>query len=259
MSSLERMDDDARRARRIANRFYFFSGEKNPVAVGRKRCVRSQKQPGVSARLKMARRMCVSKRRRAGPRAAWRSVAGSAPTRSDPGVIVPSAGGVRDARRAVGVVVAAGCAGEGGVSSAFASGNRCAVMRGKRAGSVVRALRSCASIVRTLACDEDVRFKTYLARRRVQRIAPRAPAGPCRETYARASSRSRPRQGQAGASHAPRLLRQTAVPFPAICGARSTVDSASLRNSRVARASLLTRAGACVGAKLWRVADGRRC
>ena len=143
--------------------------------------------------MKMARRVSRSDDA-SGPRAAWWSVAGNARTRSDPGVIVPSAGGVRDARRAVGVVVAAGCAGEGGVSSAFASGNRCAVMRGKRAGSVVRALRSCASIVRTLACDEDVRFKTYLARRRVQRIAPRAPAGPCRETYARASSRSRPRK-----------------------------------------------------------------
>ena len=253
----------ARRRRRAARRDlrsgFFFEWEKRRC-LRRRGVRRAYGRGGVSLvpRLKMARRVSRSDDA-SGPRAAWWSVAGNARTRSDPGVIVPSAGGVRDARRAVGVVVAAGCAGEGGVSSAFASGNRCAVMRGKRAGSVVRALRSCASIVRTLACDEDVRFKTYLARRRVQRIAPRAPAGPCRETHARASSRSRPRQGQAGASHAPRLLRQTAVPFPAIYGARSTVDSASLRNSRVARASLLTRAGACVGAKLWRVADGRRC
>ena len=38
----------------------------------------------------------------------------------------------------------------------------------------------------------------------MRRRAPRAPAAPCRETYARASSRSRPRK-EHGASHAPRL------------------------------------------------------
>jgi hypothetical protein len=47
-------------------------------------------------------------------------------------------------------------------------------------------------------------------------------------------------------------VRRAAVPFPVIRDARSTVESASLRNARIARASLRTRGGACVGAKLWR-------
>ena len=158
----------------------------------------------------MARRMCVSNRRRAGPRAARRSVVGNARTRSDPGVIVPSAGGVGDARRAVGVVVAAGCAG-GGMCQQRVS--KAASVRGnnaeKKGGERAFARFDRAAIARALAREEGARFRTHLARRRARRRAPRAPAAPFRETYARASSRSRPRKEHG----APRLRAPSGCSF----------------------------------------------
>jgi hypothetical protein len=66
-----------------------------------------------------------------------------------------------------------------------------------------------AAIARALAREEDARFRTHLARRRARRRAPRAPAAPCRETYARASSRSRPRKEHG----APRLRAPSGCSF----------------------------------------------
>jgi hypothetical protein len=54
-------------------------------------------------------------------------------------------------------------------------------------------------------------------------------------------------------------VRRAAVPFPAIRGARSTVESASLRNARVARASLRTaRVTSWCGSSCGGRADARR-
>ena len=238
------MKTRARRATRdaIANanrsiRFFFRFLGKTPSRE-RLRANKRRRRPEAPS-LKMARRMCVSNRRRAGPRAARRSVVGNARTRSDPGMIVPSAGGVGDARRAVGVVVAAGCAG-GGMCQQRVS--KAASVRGnnaeKKGGERAFARFDRAAIARALAREEDARFRTHLARRRARRRAPRAPAAPCRETYARASSRSRPRKelfSRLSAACAERLFlfpRSAARDRPSSQRPFETLESLGLRSGR---------------------------
>ena len=229
---------EARRVReRESNRFFFRSLKKKR----RRRETRADAvtTPEEAPSLKMARRMRVSNRRRAGPRAARRSVVGNARTRSDPGVFVPSAGGVGDARRAVGVVVAAGCAG-GGMCQQRVS--KAASVRGnnaeKKGGERAFARFDRAAIARALAREEGARFRTHLARRRARRRAPRAPAAPCRETYARASSRSRPRKelfSRLSAACAERLFlfpRSAARDRPSSQLPFETLESLGLRSGR---------------------------
>ena len=126
------------------------------------------------------------------------------------------------------------------------------VMRKKRAGSTSIARRSRA---RSHASEVSGSGRTLHGnecgaerRERQQRLAARH----TREHHrAPAREKSTVRLTRRG------CVRRAAVAFPAIRGARSTVESASLRSARFARASLRTRAGACVGAKLWRGGEGR--
>ena len=138
-------------------------------------------------------------------------------------MIVPSTGGVRDARRAVGVVVAAGCTGEGCVSSAFRRRHRCAVREKGRGASFARliarrsrarAREEAAGSGRTLHGDER-----GAERRERQRLSARH----TREHHrAPAREKSTARRG---------CVRRAAVPFPVIRDARSTVESASSKRS----------------------------
>jgi hypothetical protein len=137
------------------------------------------------------------------------------------------------------VVVAAGCAG-GGMCQQRVS--KAASVRGnnaeKKGGERAFARFDRAAIARALAREEGARFRTHLARRRTRRRAPREPAAPCRETYARASSRSRPRKelfSRLSAACAERLFlfpRSAARDRPSSQLPFETLESLGLRSGR---------------------------
>jgi len=154
-----------------------FVGLENEKRVGKKTLCAAAKETSSGVFFKMARRL----RSIGGPRVRARHANGRSIGSST--LHVPSARGVRDARRAVGVVIATGCLRERRVRVSkwilgFVSLRRENACEKRKAGNDVHV--SVDALERAIVLFPSNSFRTYLAPRRARRTTRRSPTKRCR-------------------------------------------------------------------------------